>query len=308
MNNQIFISYRRENGEALAHLIYERLTHEHYKVFLDVESLLSGKFNEKLYEVIQTCTDFVLILSPNGLDRCSDPGDWVRLEIECALRCRKNIVLVMMRGFSFPEKLPESLKELAHYNGIMANFELFDGTMDKLKRMLHSKAVDDTIPVTCDPDFSGKYKMVYIISRFDGVEDTIGFPLFKQNNHIRVLEDDELNPEGLSGDIMKLYGKRALTPRKAVKEVQINEKKYRIFEVFRYNQKKYAYAVEWNIPYTLQQKGIFFELSDDGSVCPVDSEAGSILVFYCMCIRMLDFIPQCFLKSYKNSSGWIHDY
>ena len=61
---------------------------------------------------------------------------------------------------------------------------------------------------------------------------------------------------------MKLYGKRALTPRKAVKEVQINEKKYRIFEVFRYNQKKYAYAVEWNIPYTLQQKGIFFELSD----------------------------------------------
>ena len=48
MNNQIFISYRRENGEALAHLIYERLTHEHYKVFLDVESLLSGKFNEKL--------------------------------------------------------------------------------------------------------------------------------------------------------------------------------------------------------------------------------------------------------------------
>ena len=41
---QIFISYRRSGGEALAYLLNEKLSALGYKVFYDIESLSSGRF------------------------------------------------------------------------------------------------------------------------------------------------------------------------------------------------------------------------------------------------------------------------
>ena len=76
MKYDIFISYRRDGGDTLSQLIYDRLTHRGYRVFLDIESLNAGKFNEKLLEVIEECKDIVDVLPPNGLDRCNNEGDW----------------------------------------------------------------------------------------------------------------------------------------------------------------------------------------------------------------------------------------
>ena len=39
MKYDIFISYRRDGGDTLAQLIYDRLTDRGYSVFLDIESL-----------------------------------------------------------------------------------------------------------------------------------------------------------------------------------------------------------------------------------------------------------------------------
>ena len=75
----IFISYRRTAYET-ANLIATRLKAAGYSVFFDVETMRSGKFNEQLYDVIGQCKDFLLVLSPNALDRCKDKDDWVRLE------------------------------------------------------------------------------------------------------------------------------------------------------------------------------------------------------------------------------------
>ena len=65
MKDQIFISYRRDGGEALAQLLHDRLVAKGYRVFYDIESLKSGPFDEKLYQKIEECGDFVLIL-PSG--------------------------------------------------------------------------------------------------------------------------------------------------------------------------------------------------------------------------------------------------
>lgn len=141
----IFISYRRDGGEFLASLLYQRLNSDGYSVFLDVESLRSGKFNEQLYQVIEACTDFLLILPPKGLDRCVHPDDWVRLEIERAVDLGKNIVPVMMRGFTWPETLPEKLRDLPLANGVTADTELFDGVLLRLeKKLLRSEAQGKT--------------------------------------------------------------------------------------------------------------------------------------------------------------------
>ena len=112
MKYDIFISYRRDGGEYTARILRDKLTELGYNVFFDVESLRSGDFNAELYSVIENCNDFVIVLSPNSLDRCADEGDWVKNEIAHAISKGKNIVPVLMRGFTFPDNLPESIASL----------------------------------------------------------------------------------------------------------------------------------------------------------------------------------------------------
>ena len=64
-NYQVFISYRHDGGEALGRMLYDRLTEMGYNVFYDVESLRSGAFNTKLFEVIDGCTDVLVVLPPS---------------------------------------------------------------------------------------------------------------------------------------------------------------------------------------------------------------------------------------------------
>ena len=78
--SDIFISYRRDGGDDLAHLLYHRLSNDGYDVFLDVVCLGQGKFDDALYTQIAQCKDFILVLSPGALDACNDPNDWVRIE------------------------------------------------------------------------------------------------------------------------------------------------------------------------------------------------------------------------------------
>lgn len=135
----IFISYRREGGMETADAIYQRLQNAGYSVFLDLEQLKSGKFNEQLLSVIDGCTDFIVVLPPSALDRCSDEEDWVRREVEYAIEKGKNIIPVMLRGFDWPDKstLPESIRELPNYEGIAAtDYKLFPENMERLKTKL----------------------------------------------------------------------------------------------------------------------------------------------------------------------------
>lgn len=103
-----------------------------------MESLRSGDFNTKLYSVIEECTDFILILSPDALNRCQNEDDWVRREVEYALERGKNIIPVMLRGFEFPGNLPPSLEQLRFKNGIPASTEFFEAFIQKLQTFLRA--------------------------------------------------------------------------------------------------------------------------------------------------------------------------
>lgn len=132
MNYDVFISYRRDGGDMFAHILYERLTAKGYSVFQDVESLRSGKFNAAIYERINECIDFILILPPSGLDRCVNEDDWVRKEVLYALEKDKNIVPVMLKGFSWPNPMPQGLEGLEFFNGIVPNAEFFEQSIERL--------------------------------------------------------------------------------------------------------------------------------------------------------------------------------
>ena len=140
----VFISYRRDGGYAMARLLYECFNNAGLSAFLDLEELRSGPFNTKLYEAIDSCENFVLVLPPNSLDRCMAESDWLRLEIEYAIKQKKNIIPVMMVGFTFPEKLPPSLQVLPFFNGVQSSREYFDAAVKKIISMLKNVNVGES--------------------------------------------------------------------------------------------------------------------------------------------------------------------
>ena len=130
----IFISYRRESYES-ANLIATRLKAVGYTVFFDLETMRSGLFNEQLYNVIEGCKDFLLVLPPNALDRCHAEDDWVRREVLHAMKHDKNIVPIMLNGFVWPNPMPVGMENLCNYQALTAgSVEFFDMAMERLQR------------------------------------------------------------------------------------------------------------------------------------------------------------------------------
>ena len=130
----VFISYRREGGLFLALHIKTALEKRGYSVFMDIENMKSGPFNEILYDKIQETENFILVLSRDSLDRCADSDDWVRKEIAHAIKNSRNIVPVLEPGFKMPKAsdLPSDIAKLVEYNGLTPSGDLFDASMDKL--------------------------------------------------------------------------------------------------------------------------------------------------------------------------------
>jgi hypothetical protein len=139
----IFISYRRKGGFDTAKLIYDRLSRDGYSVSFDMATLENGNFDNELEKRIKKCKDFIVILSPKIFDFSSksyDPeDDWVRTEIECALKSGKNIVPLLVDGFAYPNDLPEDIKDISRKNSIKLDREYFDAAYDKMKEFLLSK-------------------------------------------------------------------------------------------------------------------------------------------------------------------------
>lgn len=135
---QIFISYRREGGADLAGRIADQLKSLGYKVFFDVETMRSGKFNTQLFEAIDQCSDVVVVLPPHALDRCRNKKDWVRQELAYAIKNEKKIIPIMMRGFKFPFFMPKEISDIKIMEGIPASNDYFDAVIQKLERLLNS--------------------------------------------------------------------------------------------------------------------------------------------------------------------------
>ena len=139
MKYDVFVSYRRSDAFT-ANLVAEKLKALGYSVFFDVETLRGGVFNEQLYEVIQNCSDVVLVLPPNGLDRCVSEEDWIRKEICYAMECKKNIIPVLLAGFDWPSPMPKGMEQLKFYQAVTAtSAEYFDLSIKKLATYLKSK-------------------------------------------------------------------------------------------------------------------------------------------------------------------------
>jgi tetratricopeptide (TPR) repeat protein len=133
----VFVSYRRTNAPwALA--IFQNLTQHGYDVFFDFNGIASGDFESVIVANIKARAHFVVVLTPSALERCDNPKDWLRREIEMALNQRRNIVPLMLEGFDFstPEianHLTGTLEVLKSYNALRVPAEFFHEAMARLR-------------------------------------------------------------------------------------------------------------------------------------------------------------------------------
>lgn len=71
----VFVSYRRSNGSQLASLLKVHLQLRGFSVFIDVERLEAGKFDNNLLQSIKQAKHFLLVLTPRALERCLEDHD-----------------------------------------------------------------------------------------------------------------------------------------------------------------------------------------------------------------------------------------
>ena len=91
-NFDIFISYRRSDGDKVARIFDLSFKNAGYRCFLDYNSIEGGLFEQKIKVAIEDAPVFVMVMTPDYFSRCNQEGDWVRKEIELALKCEKTIV------------------------------------------------------------------------------------------------------------------------------------------------------------------------------------------------------------------------
>src|SRR5689334_6394084 len=134
----VFLSYRRTNIPwALA--IFQNLTQHGFDVFFDFNGIASGDFERVILGNIPAHAHFLVLLTPSALERCDEPADWLRREIETALESKRNIVPLMLEGFDFgtpriASQLTGMLADLRHYNGLSIPPDYFMEAMERLRK------------------------------------------------------------------------------------------------------------------------------------------------------------------------------
>lgn len=142
----IFISYRREGGYDTAKHLSDLLIRDGYRVSFDIDTLRSGDFDTQLYERIDLCKDFILIVDQHAFDRTiiykiPREKDWLRCELAYALEKGKNVIPIFLTGISeFPDGLPKDIISVTKKNGPEYNRYYFDDFYRTLKkRFLHDR-------------------------------------------------------------------------------------------------------------------------------------------------------------------------
>ena len=150
MTHKIFLSYRRGDTGWLAHALFGRLERAFSteSLFMDVEGgIKAGQdFVRVIGEQVSACDAMLVLIGPNwltvtddaGRRRLDDPEDFVRIEVESALRFGKRVIPVLVQRTEMPraDGLPEPLKALARRNAVGLTQERFNADAQGLIKAL----------------------------------------------------------------------------------------------------------------------------------------------------------------------------
>ncbi len=128
---RVFISYRRSDAAYPASWLFDLLVARYGRdrVFKDVDSISPGEnFAEAIAAAVQSCTVLLAVIgrhwltaaAEDGGRRLDDHGDFVRMEIELALRQNVRVIPVLVDEARLPRagELPPGLGELSRRQAI----------------------------------------------------------------------------------------------------------------------------------------------------------------------------------------------
>jgi hypothetical protein len=145
MGGKIFINYRRGDDSGFVQALFSQLerTFPTEELFMDVDRIGAGEDYVKVLEdQVAQCEVLLAVIGKGWLRawdirsgrRLDNPNDFVRVEIESALKQNKRIIPVLVHGARMPrtEELPESLRPLARRNALRLTHERFKADTEGL--------------------------------------------------------------------------------------------------------------------------------------------------------------------------------
>lgn len=131
---QVFLSYRRSETSWVARAVRQALELRGADVFMDVEDIDSGRFENVILNQIGLREHFVVLLNVRTARSLGDQRDWVARELARAIELGKNVVPVLIDGATtddiasaFPRRA-----ELLELNFAQLRQDLFDQSITVL--------------------------------------------------------------------------------------------------------------------------------------------------------------------------------
>jgi TIR domain len=153
---KVFLCYRREDTQGFARGVYQSLAvkYGHEQVFRDIDSTPAGiRYSTWIESRVGQCNVMVVLIGDTWLStsdrggqrRLDLPRDWVRQEIETALRRDIPIIPVRVQGAPMPseEELPPSIADLAGFQSAEVTDSRWDFDMDLLIRAIDNLITSD---------------------------------------------------------------------------------------------------------------------------------------------------------------------
>ncbi len=147
--DSVFINYRRGETAGEARALFNELAAILGKnaVFMDVDNITLGRdFRQVLQERLASCKLMLALIGRNwlqeknasGLRRLDDASDFVRLEIEAALKRNIPIAPVLVQGAQMPtvDQLPERIKDFAYRNGFELSHNRWESDVREMFKRL----------------------------------------------------------------------------------------------------------------------------------------------------------------------------
>jgi hypothetical protein len=156
-NPRVFICYRRDETAAHAGRLYDAMVARlgEGNVFMDVDMEPGVDFVERINQVVSACQVLIVVMGPSwatvkdetGELRISDPNDFVRLEVETALR-RPEVtpipVLVSGARMPRPEALPPEVQAITRRNALELSEARWHYDVERLNSRLDELLTDVT--------------------------------------------------------------------------------------------------------------------------------------------------------------------
>ena len=159
----IFISYRRNDEPGYTGRLFERLKQVYGadRLFLDVEGIEPGAdaFEVVIRRIAESKALLVIIgsrwleIDRRGVRRIDNANDYVRVELDEALKKQMLIIPILIQNAKMPteEELPKTLRRLASRNAIRITHDQFQSDSERL-----ISALRQVVPTT--EDIKGRFQ------------------------------------------------------------------------------------------------------------------------------------------------------